>query len=362
MHVTDSRKQELCSLIRVDRFVDDLKLGKVDGCYAKAFLTVDLLLKAIEDFSWTTAQELIELFSYLGDVLAKADPIERVPTNMILRVLKGIQDEYESLIGSSSEASPKAINFDGEEMLPKMMIIDEDDAQQYDRNLPALKENLIDFLKELVSELEASIENIATKSIEQIHDGQVILTFGKSKSVEAFLKYANKKIKKMKVIVAESGPLCPGHGLAIRLAEAGIETTLIPDSAIFAVMSNVNKVVIGTHSVMANGGLKSVSGTYALSLAAKYYSVPLTVCTPIFKICPDYLISHDQVAFNKFSSPHEVFPYQEAPCSANAEIINPVFDYVPPELVNGFVTNWGCYNPSYVYRLLSELFHRRDYL
>lgn len=353
---------ELCSLLQIDRFLDDLKLGKVDGCYAKAFRTVNLLQKAIKDFNWSTAQQLIDSFTSLGDVLAKADPIERVPTNIIMRVMKGIRDEYVSLIRSNLEKSSRNINFDGEEMLPKMMIIDDDDVQQYNSDLPDLKENLLDYLNELESELEASIENIANKSIEQVHDGQVILTLGKSKSVEAFLKFANKKIKKMKVIVAESGPQCPGHGLSIRLAEAGIETTLIPDSAIFAVMSSVNKVIIGTHSVMANGGLKSVSGTYALSLAAKYYSVPLTVCTPIFKICPNYLVSHDQVAFNRFSSPREVFPYQEAPCSTDAEIVNPAFDYVPPELVNGFVTNWGCYNPSYVYRLLSELFHRRDYL
>lgn len=45
-----------------------------------------------------------------------------------------------------------------------------------------------------------------------------------------------------------------GHDLATRLSSVGINTTLIPDSAIFAIMSRVNKVVIGTHSVMANGG------------------------------------------------------------------------------------------------------------
>lgn len=45
-----------------------------------------------------------------------------------------------------------------------------------------------------------------------------------------------------------------GHDLATRLSAVGINTTLIPDSAIFAMMSRVNKVVIGTHSVMANGG------------------------------------------------------------------------------------------------------------
>lgn len=44
--------------------------------------------------------------------------------------------------------------------------------------------------------------------------------------------------------------------MAESLANDKINTTLIPDSAIFAIMSRVNKVIIGTHSVMANGGYK----------------------------------------------------------------------------------------------------------
>ena len=63
--------------------------------------------------------------------------------------------------------------------------------------------------------------------------------------------------------------------MASDLAEARISTTLIPDSAIFAMMARVNKVIIGTHSVMANGGLKAVCGTHTLALAAKHYSVPV---------------------------------------------------------------------------------------
>lgn len=42
--------------------------------------------------------------------------------------------------------------------------------------------------------------------------------------------------------------------MAISLSEMGIKTTVIPDSAIFTHLSRVTKVVIGTHSIMANGG------------------------------------------------------------------------------------------------------------
>merc|ERR1712223_1926515 len=40
---------------------------------------------------------------------------------------------------------------------------------------------------------------------------------------------------------------------------------------------------------------------------------------------------------------------------------NPIFEYVPPELVTLFISNNGGIAPSYVYRLLSELYHSEDY-
>lgn len=43
------------------------------------------------------------------------------------------------------------------------------------------------------------------------------------------------------VVVAEGAPDYGGHKLARGLAEAGIETTAIADSAIFAMMARVNK-------------------------------------------------------------------------------------------------------------------------
>lgn len=66
-----------------------------------------------------------------------------------------------------------------------------------------------------------------------------------------------------------------GHELAVSLGKSKIETTVIADSAIFAIMSRVNKVIIGTHTVMANGGLRAVCGSHIVALAAKHYSVPV---------------------------------------------------------------------------------------
>jgi len=45
----------------------------------------------------------------------------------------------------------------------------------------------------------------------------------------------------------------------------------------------------------------------------------------------------------------------------NVQIYCPTFDYVPPELVTLFISNIGGNAPSYLYRLLSELYHPDDH-
>ena len=53
--------------------------------------------------------------------------------------------------------------------------------------------------------------------------------------------------------------------------------TVITDSAVFAMMSRVNKVIIGTHGIMADGALVAFNGAALLAHAAKAHSVPVVV-------------------------------------------------------------------------------------
>lgn len=55
----------------------------------------------------------------------------------------------------------------------------------------------------------------------------------------------------LKVVVAEGAPKYGGHLMARKLAQAGINTTAIADSAIFAMMARVNKVTVHGHKLAA---------------------------------------------------------------------------------------------------------------
>ena len=148
--------------------------------------------------------------------------------------------------------------------------------------------------------------------------------------------------------------------MAQSLASAKIQTTVITDSAIFALMSRVNKVIIGTNAIMANGGLKAITGSNTVALAAKHYSVPLYVCASMFKLTPSYFRQEDPY-FNKFVSPDLTAKNLDGEILANVNVVSPVFEYVPPELVTLFISNVSGHAPSYVYRLLSDHYHPKDY-
>ena len=163
--------------------------------------------------------------------------------------------------------------------------------------------------------------------------------------------------------MCESAPYYGGQEMAKCLCEAGIDTTVISDAAVFAVMPLVSKVFLPTHAVMANGGLMAPSGSHMVALTAREHAVPVVCITGLFKLCPLY--PHDLDEFNEMCSPTAVLDYSGLGDNAamlrdKAEVLNPEYDYIPPDLLDLYVTNTGGHQPSYVYRLLAECYHPAD--
>ncbi|TKY85123.1 hypothetical protein EX895_006203 [Sporisorium graminicola] len=226
-----------------------------------------------------------------------------------------------------------------------------------------LKPLLIQAIQDLIDELETVDDNISKVSRDHIHSGEVILTLGSSATVQGFFSSAAKD-RKFTVIVPETAPSYSGHTLARALAKSGISVLLIPDASIFAVLPRVSKVVLGAHAVLANGGLISAAGSYATALAAKQHSTPVMILTGVYKICPEW--SSIQTFANASGSvgalgPAALLDYATSSSIVeNAEVVSNAFDYVPPHLVDVFITNVGEHPPSYVYRLVKENYHQDD--
>jgi translation initiation factor eIF-2B subunit beta len=126
--------------------------------------------------------------------------------------------------------------------------------------------------------------------------------------------------------------------MANSLASAGISTVLVPDSCVFALMSRVNKVILGAHAILANGGLFAIAGTLLAATAARAHSTPVVVCTGQFKLTPLWNLYHEYSAVD-FGDPGEVLPVFEGEAVEKVDVINPYYDYVKPEFIDVLITN-----------------------
>ncbi|KAK9504218.1 hypothetical protein O3M35_010600 [Rhynocoris fuscipes] len=330
-------------------FILDVKYERI--CGNDIILeTVKLFKEIISNTNWETASDLINMIKTQGRAITKSMPLHSSVANMVRRILKIIREEYVTLLKNKQDDSY-------EESLHKI-VTSEGYSDDYKKELPQLKLAIIDHLNEFETELESSADNIAQQASEHIHSNEIIMTLGANETVGAFLRKAAAS-RKFEVIIAATEPFNEGHKMACRLGPK-IPTTVIPDSAIFAIMSRVNKVIIGTDTVMANGGLRAVCGSHVVALAAHHYSVPVIVLAPLEQLSPQYFCSYDQDSFNSFVSPEGVVTYSDGDILSKVHVYNPVYDYVPPDLVTLFISNNGGHSPSYVYRLLSELYHPED--
>jgi translation initiation factor eIF-2B subunit beta len=219
-----------------------------------------------------------------------------------------------------------------------------------------LRAEVIEGIEEIIDELDQVDDQIAAYALEHIHSNEIILTHTSSATVQKFLLKAASK-RTFTVIHAEAFP--NGHELTHStvvgkqksdneddigyeafskpLTAAGITVILIPDAAVFALMSRVNKVILGTHVVLANGGLVAAAGAKTIAQAARVHRTPVVVVTGVYKLSPIYPFDFESLI--EYGDPSKVFGYEDGDLVDKVDVENPLFDYVPAELVDLYITN-----------------------
>ncbi|KAK1439464.1 hypothetical protein QVD17_05282 [Tagetes erecta] len=398
----------------VNDFLNKLKKRKIEGSKATAKLTAELLRSVISQQRLPNVNQagaLIHAIKAIGEQLTAANPVEVAVGNVVRRVLHIIREEDVSLTAASiGGLSLQGLSDDEEDnplvsaaaaaaaaritlRPPSLQTIledmpahsasaaaaqhssssagdSEDKTKSTDKNSRSrkLKHNVIEAVNELIQDIATCHEQIAEQAVEHIHHNEVILTLGSSGTVIEFLCAAKEKKRSFRVFVAEGAPRYQGHILAKELVARGLQTTVITDSAVFAMISRVNMVIVGAHAVMANGGVITPVGLNMVALAAQRHAVPFVVLAGIHKLCPLYP-HNPEVLLNELKSPSELLNFGElSDCmdfgtgtgSPLLHVVNPAFDYVPPKLVSLFITDMGGHNPSYMYRLIADYYSADD--
>eukprot|EP00250_Pteridium_aquilinum_P012782 c20940_g1_i1 orf=5-1237(-) len=398
----------------VNDFAYKLKRRQVEGSLVTARLTAVLLRQVISQQRLTLsapATTLIETVRSVGLRIIAANPIELTVGNVVRRVLHIIREEEASLatktiadvsnpvVMSDDEDSDETASFSAAtiaaansrsvlrppslinllESLPATAVTacnassgggDSEGRSKCGEKNPKiwkLKHNVIEGINELLQEIDNYHAQVADQALQHIHQNEVMLTSGRSHAVLHFLLEAKKK-RSFEVFVAEGAPRYQGQTLARELAEANLQTTVIPDSAVFALISRVNMVIVGAHAVVANGGVMVPVGLHMVALAAHRHGVPFVVLAGLHKLCPQYP-HNPYILLNDMKSPSDIIDFGDiSDCldggsgSPSLRTVNPTFDYVPPDLVSLLITDIGGHNPSYVYRIVAEYYSPEDFV
>ncbi len=216
------------------------------------------------------------------------------------------------------------------------------------------KEDLCDAIDSFIRErITVAGQVIASSATEKIRDGDVILTYAKSSTVQQALLEAFLQGKKFRVIVMDSRPLFEGKNLARALADLGLKVEYSLMHAISHTVKDATKVFLGAHAMMSNGRLYSRAGSAIVAMMANHADIPVIVCCESVKFTDR--VALDSIVTNEVAPPDELLiqgsgstelsKWQETP---NLQLLNLMYDLTPAEYINMVITEYGSLPPSSV--------------
>lgn len=334
--------------------IDKIKRHQLVGDKDIALAISHMLMRVIST-RWNSPAELISIIREVGVLLQRAQPRQIISGNIVRRVLALVRDELETE------------NNDNTPMMSSMFSLlstshnTNEKKHQLKKHTSDLRSIIIQGIRDLVDEITNIHEGIENMATDLIHDNEILLTATpNSDTVLQFLIKARTK-RKFSVIVTENYPneINQAQKFAKELAEHKIETILVPDTAIFAVMSRVGKVIVGSNAVFANGGCMSNSGVGNVVECAKEHKTPVFAVAGLYKLSPLYPFNRNDLI--EVGNSGKVLNYDDFNLVDNVEVVsNPLDDYIPPEHIDIYITNIGGFSPSFIYRIVLDNYKTED--
>lgn len=178
---------------------------------------------------------------------------------------------------------------------------------------------------------------IAETTLRLIGEEAVILTIGRSTTVRAALRHAQRAGRRPRVICTESRPIGEGRMLAGELAASGVHTTLITDASAATQVAQCHLVLVGADLIGSEGLINRV-GTYPLALAAHAMNVPFyTLCSSEKLLPPGYRLPQQFPMV-----PHQV--WSDVP--PGITVHTAYADRTPLDLLTGIISERGISPPA----------------
>lgn len=182
-----------------------------------------------------------------------------------------------------------------------------------------------------IDRVRSARKRVAVAGVDQLPENPTVLTLSRSGTVRRTLERVPGDLT---VYVATSRPGGEGIGVAESLSTAA-DVVLLPDGAITHALSSrdVDAVLLGADTVLADGRVVNKLGTRAAAIAAVHEDTPVYAVTTEAKIQPE----------QRTDSPaHAVDPVDEETVydgNADVDVLAPMFDVTPANLVTVLTEN-----------------------
>ena len=184
-----------------------------------------------------------------------------------------------------------------------------------------------------------AVDRIVEIGTKRFHNGDVVLTHCHSSAVTATFIKAKENGIDYSVIQTETRPKYQGRITGRELIEAGIDTTMIVDSAARHFMKEIDFVVVGSDAITSEGNVINKIGTSQVALAAHEARIPFYVVSTLLKFDPVTIYGEFEAIEERDTQ--EI--WGQPPIGL--KIRNPAFDVTRRDYIHGIITEQGILSP-----------------
>lgn len=221
-------------------------------------------------------------------------------------------------------------------------------------DLNHVKSNVIGFIEKWKNKIQRELSEVSKIASRRISSGENILTHSRSICIVKTAEYLVSGDKKPIFYVTESRPGMEGLVLAEELWRMGHRVKLIVDSAARFFMKDVDLVLLGAEAVAANGAVVSKVGSSLVSLAANEARVRVFILAPTSKLSIETLFGElvqlPEGDWRRLMSPGVLHTLPE-----NYRARVPLYDVIPPDYIDGVVSEKGLFAPQAISYLIKEV-------
>ncbi len=317
--------EELASYETVPKLKETFDRVRWD--YAAVPVALSNVLGRVEDL----AHDKVHGASYLGrraiDLVAEATRVSNAMT------LDELFRDILSVASRLRSAQPSMANMRN---LIGKLLYDIDLKRQNSGSVIEFRQLAISLAEEAVVEAKQTSEDASRNAVAILPSAGQVLTHSYSSTVKRALELGMKGRRRLLVYATESHPGLEGKQFAKDLIDIGVPVKLIADSAAASVISDVDLVLVGADSVLADGSLVHKVGTKNIAETASSKGVPFYVASETMKFsAADFL-------------------------GEPVEVSESYFDVTLGKYISKFITEAGAIEPEEVKqqirRMLRELY------